>query len=56
MPKDDRKQINVRVDDPQLGRIEELRRNRSPIPNVSELFRLLVDEAYDREIGKGKRK
>ena len=52
MSKGARKQINLRVDDVQLERIDALRRNRSPIPNVSDLIRALIDEAHAREIVK----
>ena len=48
----ERKQINIRFEDSQVERIDALRRNRSPIPTVSDLIRALIDEAYDREIAK----
>lgn len=42
MQKDDRKQINIRVDEKVLAAIERLRRRASPIPTVSELIRTIV--------------
>jgi Arc/MetJ-type ribon-helix-helix transcriptional regulator len=53
MTKDARKQINFRVDDELIGKIDDLRRWRSPIPSVSDLLRALVETAHERE---GKRK
>ena len=49
-----RSQFILRVAEAQVERIEALRRNRSPIPNVSDLLRALIDEAYEREVGKGR--
>lgn len=56
MPKDDRKQINIRVSDELLERIEALRGARRPIPNVTDLFHDLINEAYEREVAKGRRR
>jgi Arc/MetJ-type ribon-helix-helix transcriptional regulator len=53
MTTDTRKQINFRVDDDLLEKIDDLRRWRSPIPSVSDLLRELVEEAHQRE---GKRR
>ena len=50
--RDSKKQINIRIDDERLKRIDALRRARSPIPSVTDLFHALVDEAYEREIVK----
>ena len=52
MQKDDRKQINLRVDDELLAAIERIRRRASPIPSVSEVFRQSV---LDRDAREAKR-
>ena len=46
---DERKQINIRVDDELLKTIEELRAMHRPIPTVSDLIREAVTEKYERE-------
>lgn len=46
---DTRKQINFRVSDTTLERIDVLRSKMKPLPNVSEFMHLAID-AMEREI------
>ena len=49
MQKPARRQLNVRLGDEHLDKVDALRRKRSPIPNTSELVRDLIDAAYAAE-------
>jgi hypothetical protein len=51
---DKRAQLNMRLTQENEKQIEELRRKRSPIPSVTDLFRELLSDAYEREIAKGR--
>ena len=49
MSKDNRKQINLRIDPDLEVMIEDMRRTRTPIPSVSEITRQALVEKYQRE-------
>ncbi len=50
-----KKQINLRIDEIDLERLDDIRRQRTPIPNVSELIRDLIEEAHEREVARKQR-
>ena len=50
-----KKQINIRIDDVELDRVDAIRSQRVPVPNVSELIRALINEAYEKEVPRGVR-
>ena len=54
MSKEKRTQFNMRLTADDAKRIEDLRRNRSPIPSATDLLRELIVDAHEKELGKGK--
>mgnify|MGYP001558320083 CR=1 FL=1 len=47
-----KKQINLRIDEIDLERLDDIRRKRTPIPNVTELIRDMIAETHEREVAR----
>ncbi len=50
MSKDTRKQINLRIDPELDALIDDMRRQKKPIPSVSELMRQALVEKAERDL------
>jgi uncharacterized protein (DUF1778 family) len=53
MSKDTRKQINLRIDPELDALIDDMRRQKKPIPTVSQLMRQALVEKAERDLKRG---